>query len=202
MLSSPPALRNRGPILEVLQRHLPASGAVLEIASGSGEHVAHFAPALPDLVFQPSDPDRAARASIAARIEKEKLKNVREPLDLDAGSGDWRLPAEIARSLAAILCINMIHASPWRATLGLLRGAGNALRSQGLLYLYGPYRRGGHHTAPSNEAFDRDYLRARNPEWGIRNLEDVIAEAAAQQLALAEIVEMPANNLSVLLRRM
>ena len=201
MLSSAQALRNRGPILEVLQRHLPTSGTVLEIASGSGEHVAHFAPALPHLVFQPSDPDRAARASIAARIEQEKLKNVREPLDLDAGAGDWRLPAEIAGSLAAILCINMIHASPWRATLGLLRGAGNALRAQGLLYLYGPYRRGGH-TAPSNEEFERDYLRVRNPEWGVRNLEDVIAEATAQQLALAEIVEMPANNLSVLLRRM
>jgi SAM-dependent methyltransferase len=202
MLCSSPALRNRGPILQVLERHLPASGAVLEIASGSGEHVTHFAAALPDLVFQPSDPDPQARASIAARIEHEKLQNVREPLDLDAAAGDWRLPPEIAGSLAAIVCINMIHASPWGATLGLLRGAGNALRSQGLLYLYGPYRRGGRHTAPSNEEFDRGYLRARDPEWGIRDLEDVIAEAAAQRFALAELVEMPANNLSVLLRRM
>ncbi len=201
MLSSPPALRNRDPILQVLRRHLPASGAVLEIASGSGEHVTHFAAALPDLVFQPSDQDPAARASIAARIEQDKLKNVREPLDLDASATDWRLPSEIAGSLAAILCINMIHASPWRATLGLLRGAGNALRPQGLLYLYGPYRRGGR-TAPSNEAFERDYLRVRNPEWGVRNLEDVVAEAAARHFTLADVIEMPANNLSVLLRRM
>ena len=202
MLSSAPALRNRAAILEILRRHLPARGAVLEIASGSGEHVTHFAAALPDLVFQPSDPDPAARASSAARIQQEKLQNVREPLDLDAAAEDWPLPSEIAGSLVAILCINMIHASPWRSALGLLRGAGKTLRPQSLLYLYGPYRRGGRHTAPSNDEFDRNYLRARDPEWGVRNLEDVIAEAAVQQLALAEIIEMPANNLSVLLRRM
>ena len=198
MLSSPAALRNRGPILEVLRRHLPASGAVLELASGSGEHVIHFAAACPALVFQPSDPDAGARASIAERIEQGRLANVRAPLAIDATGDDWRLPAEIAASLAAIVCINMIHISPWTATLGLLRGAGRLLSPGGVLFLYGPFRRGDRHTAPSNDAFDRD-LRARNPDWGVRNVEDVVADGAAQRLALAEIVEMPANNLSVVL---
>jgi SAM-dependent methyltransferase len=201
MLSSPPALRNRGPILEVLRRYLPARGAILEIASGSGEHVTHFAAALPSLVFQPSDLDAAARASIAERARECGLTNVRAPLALDATAERWQLPPDIAASLAAIYCFNMIHIAPWRAALGLLRNAALALPSGGLLYLYGPYRRGGFHTAPSNEAFDRD-LRARNADWGVRDVEDVIAEAAAQQFAFVEIVEMPANNLSVVLRRM
>lgn len=200
MLSSPAALRNRGPILEVLRRHLPASGAVLELASGSGEHVTHFAAAFPALVFQPSDPDPQARASIAERVARSGLSNVRAPQRVDASADDWTLPAEIAASLAAIVCINMIHISPWSAALGVLRGAGKLLPADGVLLLYGPYRRAGHDTAPSNDAFDRD-LRARNSAWGLRNVEDVVAEAAAQQLALAEIVEMPANNLSVVLRR-
>ena len=197
MLSSPAAQRNRGPILDVLRRYLPAAGVVLEIASGSGEHLEHFAAALPGLVFHPSDPDPTARASIAVRMQQRGLQNVRAPLDLDADAAEWRVPGEIA----AILCINMVHISPWSATVGLLRNAARALPSRGLLYLYGPYRRGGRHTAPSNEAFDRD-LRARNPEWGVRNAEDVIAEAASRRIDLIEIVEMPANNLSVVLRRM
>ena len=201
MLSSPAALRNRGPILEVLRRYLPARGAVLEIASGSGEHVMHFAAALPNLVFQPSDPDAAARASIAARAQESGLTNVRTPLALDAGDERWQLPHELDASLGAIFCFNMIHIAPWRAALGLLRNAARTLPPQGVLYLYGPYRRGGRHTAPSNESFDRD-LRARNSDWGVRDVEDVIAEAATQQLAFVEIIEMPANNLSILLRRM
>ena len=201
MLSSPSALRNRGPILEVLRRHLPARGAVLELASGSGEHVLHFAAAFPQLIFQPSDPDPAALASIAAYARQSGLENLRAPLALDAGADEWNLPADITGSLAAILCCNMIHIAPWRAATGLLRNAGQALPPQGLLYLYGPYRRAGRPTAPSNEAFDRD-LRARNAEWGLRDLEDVIAEGAARQFACIEIVEMPANNLSVVLRRM
>jgi len=198
MLSSPAALRNRGPILEVLRRHLPANGVVLELASGSGEHVTHFAAAFPALVFQPSDPDPQARASIAERVAQGGLSNVRAPLFVDASADDWTLPAEIAASLAAIVCINMIHISPWTATLGLLRGAGRLLSPGGVLFLYGPFRRGDRHTAPSNDAFDRD-LRARNPDWGVRNVEDVVADGAAQRLALAEIVEMPTNNLSVVL---
>ena len=201
MLSSPAALRNRGPILEVLCRYLPVAGTVLELASGSGEHIEHFAAALPGLVFQPSDPDSAARASIAARIAEGGLNNVRVPLDLDANAADWRIPTEISARLAAVLCINMVHISAWSATVGLLRNAAGALASRGLLYLYGPYRRDGRHTAPSNEAFDRD-LRLRNPDWGVRDVEAVIAEAASRRFELMEIVEMPANNLSVLLRRM
>ena len=197
MLSSPAAQRNRGPILGGLRRHLPASGAVLELASGSGEHIEHFAAALPGLMFQPSDPDPAARTSIAARMQQRGLQNVHAPLDLDADATEWRLPAEIA----AILCINMVHISPWRATVGLLRNAAAVLPSKGLLYLYGPYRRGGRHTAPSNETFDLD-LRSRNPAWGVRNVEDVVGEAASREIELVEIVEMPANNLSVVLRRM
>ena len=200
MLTSPSVQRNRGPILEVLRRYLPAAGTVLELASGSGEHIEHFAAALPGLVFQPSDPDPAARASIAERVQQRGLKNVRGPLDLNADAADWRIPAEISAALAAILCINMIHISPWRAAVGLLRNAASVLPSAGLLYLYGPYRRSGHHTAPSNEAFDRN-LRSRNPDWGVRDVEAVIAEAASRSIDLVEIVEMPANNLSVVLRR-
>ena len=201
MLSSPAAQRNRGPILEVLRKHLPAAGAVLELASGSGEHLEHFAAALPRLEFQPSDPDPTARASIAVRMQQRGLQNVRAPLDLDADAAEWRIPMEISAHLAAILCINMVHISPWSATVGLLRNAASALPSRGLLYLYGPYRRDGRHTAPSNEAFDRD-LRSRNADWGVRDVEGVIAEAASRRIDLVEIVEMPANNLSVVLRRM
>ena len=201
MLSSPAAQRNRGPILEVLRRHLPETGAVLELASGSGEHLEHFAAALPGLVFQPSDPDAAARASIATRVKRGELENVLAPLDLDADAQDWRIPGEVSAHLAAILCINMIHISPWRATLGLLRNAAKALPFRGLLYLYGPFRRAGRHTSPSNDAFDHD-LRSRNPDWGVRDIEHVIAAAASRQIELVEIVEMPASNLSAVLRRM
>jgi uncharacterized protein DUF938 len=200
MISSPAALRNRGPILQVLRRSLAASGAVLEIASGSGEHVLHFAAALPGLAFQPSDADAGARAAIAERIVASGLANVRPPLAIDASAPPWPLPREIADSLTAIVCINMIHIAPWSACLGLLEGAAGLLPPGGLLYLYGPYRRGRRHTSPSNESFDQD-LRARNPAWGVRDLEDLEAEARRRSLALEEVVEMPANNLSVLLRR-
>lgn len=196
---APSAQRNRGPILEVLRGALPARGAVLEIASGTGEHVVAFAAALDGLDFQPSDPDPAARASISAWIADSGLAKVRPPLALDA-DGDWDLPDDIAASIVAVLCINMVHISPWRATLGLMRGAARALREGGLLYLYGAYRRGARHTAPSNEAFDAS-LRRQNPEWGVRNLEAVAAAGEAQGLGLEQVIEMPANNLSVLFRR-
>lgn len=200
MISSPAALRNRDPILEVLRRHLPAEGAVLEIASGSGEHVVHFAAALPELVFQPSDPDPQSRASIAARATASGLANVRAPLAIDAAAPDWQVPGEIAKALVAIACINMVHISPWSATLGLLDGAARLLPRRGLLYLYGPYRRDGRHTAPSNESFDQD-LRARNPQWGVRDVKDLEQEARRRALLLHEIVDMPANNMSLVLRR-
>ncbi|WP_109121940.1 DUF938 domain-containing protein [Azospirillum sp. TSO22-1] len=190
-LDAPATGRNRDPILAVLRRVLPARGTVLEVAGGTGQHAAHFAEALPDLVWQPTDPDPAHRASIAAWTEG--LPNVRPPLALDATRRPW--PVERAD---AVLCINMIHIAPWAACLGLLAGAAEILASGAPLVLYGPYRRGGAHTAPSNAAFDAN-LRARNPEWGVRDLE-AVAHAAAG-FVLDEVVEMPANNLTVVFRR-
>jgi hypothetical protein len=199
-LYAPATQRNREPILAVLRRVLPAAGGVLEIASGTGEHAVWLAAHFPGLAFQPSDPDPEQRASIAAWIAFTGVGNVRAPLDLDAAATDWERSAALPADLAALLCINMVHISPWAATLGLLRGAGALLPAGGLLYLYGAYKRGGAHTAPSNAAFDAS-LRARDPEWGVRDLEAVAAAAADQGLALEEVVEMPANNLSVILRR-
>jgi SAM-dependent methyltransferase len=199
-LHAPATQRNREPILAVLRRLLPADGTVLEIASGTGEHAVWLAARLPGLLFQPSDPSAAQRASIAAWIESAGLGNVRAPLALDAAAAGWEAGAGIPSDLAAILCINMIHIAPWPAAQGLVRGAGRALAAGGLLYLYGPFHRGGRPTAPSNEAFDRS-LRAQDPAWGVRDLEAVAAEADAAGFALAELVEMPANNLSVVFRR-
>ena len=199
-LFSPSSERNREPIAVVLRRCLPATGTVLEIASGTGEHVAWFAAQLPGLVFQPSDPGGTQRASIAAWIAAAGLKNIGPPLALDVASPDWEENADIPNPLAAILCINLIHISPWAATLGLMRGAGHLLADGGVLYLYGAYKRGGRHTAPSNATFDAS-LRAQSPEWGVRDLETVVAEADRAGLALDEVVEMPANNLSVIFRR-
>jgi hypothetical protein len=193
---APATERNRGPILEVLRGRLPAEGLVLEIASGTGEHVVHFAAALPQLAFQPSDPDPDNRASIVAWIGHSGVANVRAPIDLDAAAPRWTIDPRPA----AILCINMVHISPWTATLGLMRNAGVALPSGGTLYLYGAFKRGGVHTAPSNVAFDEG-LRARNSEWGVRDLEAVIEVAATAGLVLADTIEMPANNLSIVLRR-
>ena len=199
-LVAPAVERNRDPILAVLRRVLPAHGSVLEIASGTGEHTAWFAEHLPGLVFQPSDLEERQRRSIVAWAAQRSLANVQPPLALDATASQWQLPEPIARDLVAVLCINMIHISPWDATLGLFRNVGKALPAGGVLYLYGPYRRGGQHTAPSNAEFDRS-LQARNPAWGVRALEDVVGAAAAEGFRLAETLEMPANNLSVVLRR-
>ena len=199
-LYAPATQRNREPILAVLRRMLPPTGAVLEIASGTGEHAVWLAAQLPGLVFQPSDPQAAQRASSAAWIAASGLDNLRAPLALDATTADWEASAGIPGGLAAILCINMIHIAPWSAALGLVRGAGATLAAGSVLYLYGPYQRGGRHTAASNEAFDRS-LRAQNPKWGVRDLETLAAAADASGFALEEVVEMPANNLSVILRR-
>lgn len=196
MHHSPAADRNKQPILDVLKGALPSSGTVLEIASGSGQHVLHFARALPALSWQPSDPSPEARASITAQIDGASPGDVRPPLALDVMERQWpALPP-----ICAVLCINMVHISPWEATVGLMAHAARLLPSGGLLYLYGPFRRDGAHTAPSNAAFDAD-LRARNPAWGVRDLETVSAEAAACGFGPPVIVSMPANNLSVLLRR-
>jgi cyclopropane fatty-acyl-phospholipid synthase-like methyltransferase len=194
-LSAPSALRNRGPILDVLRAVLPAAGLVLEIASGSGEHVVHFARHLPHLAFQPSDPSPEARASVAAHAAAEGLANVRAPLALDAGAPDWPVgPVD------GVVCINMIHISPWTSTLGLMAGAGARLPAGGPLVLYGPYVREGVETAASNLAFDAS-LKARNPAFGLRRLEEVAEAAGRHGLGLERVVEMPANNLTVVFRK-
>ena len=194
-LFAPAAERNRQPILGVLSRVLPDSGLVLEVASGSGEHALWFARALHSLVWQPSDPDPACRRSIAGHAAQAGSATIEAPLDLDAGAADW--PIERAD---AVVCINMIHISPWRATAGLIAGAARILPPEGVLYLYGPYLRGGHQTAPSNAAFDAS-LRARNPDWGLRAVEAVAEAAGPQGLTLSEVVDMPANNLSLVFTR-
>jgi SAM-dependent methyltransferase len=187
---APAAERNREPILEVLRRVLPAGGSVLEIAAGTGQHAAWFAAALPDLTWQPTDAEAGMLGSIGAWCEG--LVNVTAPLQLDVTADRW--PIERAD---AIVCANMIHIAPWAACEGLLRGAGRVLGPGGVLYLYGPYRLGGAHTAPSNEAFDHS-LRARDPRWGVRDLEAVVREAAGRGLVLEERVAMPANNQSLI----
>jgi SAM-dependent methyltransferase len=194
-LHAPAVERNRDPILAVLRPQLDGVRAVLEIASGSGGHVVHFARALPGIVFHPTDPDAASRASIDAWVAETGLANVRPAIALDVTAQPW--PAIEAQ---AVICINMIHISPWEATLGLMRGAASVLKPGGLLFLYGPYRRDGAHTAESNAAFDRS-LRERNPAWGIRDLEAVAAAAQAQGFGAPVVVAMPANNLSVIFRR-
>lgn len=194
-LYSPSTARNRQPILDVLKPHLPSRGLVLEVASGTGEHVVHFAQACPDLVFQPSDPDARHRASTDAWVAALGLSNVRPAIALDATQQAW--PVEAAD---ALLCINMIHIAPWTAAVGLIRGAGRVLAAGGLLFFYGPYKRGGRHTARSNAAFDAG-LRAQNPEWGVRDLEAVVALAIENGFAAPAIVEMPANNLSLVFRK-
>ncbi|MBB4198470.1 SAM-dependent methyltransferase [Rhodoblastus sphagnicola] len=193
--TAPAAARNRDAILARLRDVLPPEGLVLEIASGAGQHVVHFAANLAALTFQPSDPDANARASIAAWIASENLKNVAPPLALDAAAPDW----PIAHA-DALVCINMIHISPWAATLGLFAGAEKILPVGAPLYLYGAYKRAGVHTAPSNIAFDA-WLRAQNPAFGVRDLEAVAAVAEDHGFGPPDIVEMPANNLSVMFRR-
>lgn len=194
---SPSAARNRGPILEVLTRVLPREGRVLEIASGTGEHAVHFARALPGVVWQPSDPDEASRASIAAWIAEEGLSNVPPPLAIDARSKRWSVPPA---SVDAVVSLNMIHIAPWDAALGLIAGAARVLKPAGVLFLYGPFMRDGDHTAPSNEAFDVS-LRSRDARWGVRDVVDVAREAQTQGFSLCEIEEMPANNLCVTFTR-
>lgn len=192
---APATGRNREPILAILRQELPESGLVLEVASGTGEHVVHFARALPGLVWQPSDPSPDALRSIAAWSAVAGLENILPPLALDAAAPVW----PIVRS-DALVCINMVHISPWTATEGLMQGAGHLLGAGAPLCLYGPYRRTGQPIAPSNMMFDRD-LRSRNPDWGLRDLEAVAACAEAQGLRLERVVDMPANNLTVVFRK-
>lgn len=191
---APATARNRAPILAVLQEVLPGRGLVLEIASGTGEHVVHFAAALPDLTWQPSDPSEDARASIAAWRDEAALPNLRAPLPLDV-TAPW--PVDAAD---AIVCINMIHIAPWEATLALFAGAARVLPPGGPLVTYGPYRFGGAFTAESNAAFDAD-LRRRDPRWGVRDVVDLEAAAIAAGLTLIGTFGLPANNHAIVWRR-
>lgn len=191
---APATLRNRDAIVAVLAEWLPPAGTVLEVASGSGEHIVHFAAAFPHLDWQPSDPDPDALTSIAAWSAEAGLANLAPPLMLDAASPDWP-PARAD----ALLCINMVHISPWAATPGLFAGAARLLPAGAPLILYGPYVEADVPTAESNLAFDAS-LRARNPEWGLRDTADVKAAATAAGFALTERRAMPANNLMLLFR--
>lgn len=191
----PHVARNREPILEILQRVLPRQGLVLEIASGGGEHAAYFASNLPGLRWQPTDANSEMFESIAAHGAAIGVANLLAPLHLDVTSEQW--PVEHAD---ALVCCNMIHIAPWVATEGLIAGAGRTLTRGAPLYLYGPYKIEGRHTAPSNQDFDTR-LRGQNPLWGVRDLTEVSRLAERHGLALSETVPMPANNLSVIFRR-
>lgn len=190
---APATLRNREPILAVLRQWLPPHGLVLEIASGTGEHAAYFAENLPGREWQPSDAEPAALASIAAWRDQVGVPNLRVPLRLDV-----RAPWPVERA-DAVFCANMIHIAPWDCALALVAGAGQVLGPGGVLVLYGPFKIGGH-AAPSNLAFDAD-LKARNPDWGVRDLEAVGAAAQAAGLDHVDTIPMPANNLCVVWRR-
>lgn len=192
---APAAARNRGPIAAVLLPRLAEGARILEIGSGTGEHAVHFAAGRPDTVWQPSDPDPASRASIAAWTAHTGLANVAPPLDLDVRIQPW--PAAEADF---ILCCNLIHIAPWACTAALLEGAGRLLGAGGELLLYGPFKRSGAHTAASNAAFDAA-LRRQDPDWGVRDLDEVTALAAGNGLAFAGAVPMPANNLCAIFER-
>jgi SAM-dependent methyltransferase len=194
-LLSPAVARNRDPILAVLRRHLPAQGTVLEIASGTGEHAAYFAPQFPRLVWQPTDLDPDALASIEAHRATANAPNLRAPLALDVTAAAW----PVTRA-DAVISINMIHISPWQAVQGLMAGVARVLAPGGVLYLYGPFKENGKHTAPSNAAFDAS-LRARDPAWGVRDVGDVRELADGHGFDFVERVAMPTNNLSLVFRR-
>ncbi len=200
---APATQRNREPILEILTQVLPTDGSVLEIASGTGEHAVYFAPRLSPRQWIPSDPNPLHCASIAAWSKHLPSENLQPPLEIDVRQPVWIVEKEAlfaTSPLTAIVNINMIHISPWTACLGLMAGASRILSSGGILYLYGPFKRDGKHTAPSNAAFDES-LRAQNPEWGVRNLEDVVTAASRDNLSLVNVYQMPANNLSVVFKK-
>jgi SAM-dependent methyltransferase len=192
-LHAPATERNREPILAVLQRVLPPEGLVLEIASGTGQHAAFFAAALPALRWQPSDPASAHRDSVAAWAAS--LTNVLPAVELDVERWPW----PVTRA-DAVVCINMIHIAPWSAAQALFAGAARILPAGGVLFLYGPFTRDGQHTAESNQRFD-ERLRAEDPRWGVRDLGDVTALAGETGFGDPEILVMPANNLSLIFRR-
>lgn len=195
-LNFPATERNREPILAVLKEILPQKGHILEIASGSGEHVVHFAPHYKDIIWQPSDLDERCLRSINAWTTQFKLKNVKMPLEIDT-TRDENWPHG---PFDGVTCINMIHISPWAATVGLMKRVSERLNTGGFLYLYGPYRQNGAHTSPSNAEFEQ-WLKGRDASWGIRDLADVESEAAKNGLTLKNVTPMPANNFSVVFRK-
>jgi hypothetical protein len=197
---APATERNRQPILEVLLNILPPSGTILEIASGTGEHAIFFAPHLSPRLWIPSEPDPMLRNSIRAWCEVCPCENIYPPLNLNVTDEVWCIETENYPSIDAIVNINMIHIAPWAACLGLMAGAERLLPQKGILYLYGPFKVGGKHTAASNVAFDQ-MLQSQNPQWGIRDLDEVVAVAQKHQLTLIETIPMPANNLSVIFQR-
>lgn len=194
-LTAPAVARNRDPILAVLRQVLPSSGTVLEIASGTGEHAVHFAASLPHLTWQPTDFDAVMLRSISAHRAVADLPNLLPPVELDVEAGSWAIA-----HAGAIVCINMLHIAPWSAAEGLMAGAARVLPPGGVLYLYGPFQENGRHTAPSNAAFDAS-LRARNPDWGVRDLSELADLGRKCGFELTERITMPANNLSVLFWR-
>jgi cyclopropane fatty-acyl-phospholipid synthase-like methyltransferase len=198
LVTSAAAERNKQPILEQLQSLLPAQGKVLEIASGSGQHVVHFASAMPALRWQPTDLHAGDVAAIDARRELVGLTVIDPARQLDVLAADWRLPNDFD----AVLCVNMIHISPWETTPALFAGAARHLSpaGAGLVVLYGPYREGGAHTAPSNAEFER-WLKAKDARFGVRNLEDVEAVASTAGFARIRLARLPANNLLLAFQR-
>lgn len=191
---SPSAARNRDPILAVLQRVLPTAGLVLELGSGTGEHAVHFARHLSALRWQPSEADPVAMASITDWVAHSALPNVLPPLRFDLAASPWPLAAA-----DAIVAINVLHYSPWETTPALFAGAAEVLPAGGVVYCYGPYRRGGAHIAPSNADFD-GWLRSVDARFAVRDLEAVEAEAQRRGFRLEEVVDMPANNFSLVFR--
>jgi hypothetical protein len=194
-LLSPSAERNKGPVAEVLKQVLPDRGLVLEVGSGTGQHVVHFAREAPHLTWQPSERDAECLHSIVLWLAADGPANVLAPLRLDVDEQPWPIA-----SAAAVVSLNMIHIAPWDAGMALIRGAAAVLGPGDVLFLYGPFRRGARHTSPSNEVFDRQ-LRAQDPAWGVRDLEEVARYAAVQGFGPPETHDMPANNLSVVLRK-
>ena len=196
---APATQRNRQPILEVLQSTLPSTGNVLEIASGTGEHAVFFAPFFSPRQWFPSDLEAASCQSIDAWQQHCAIEDVQPSRIVNVLQSQWWQEIDIA-NLTTIININMIHISPWQATLGLMEGASHLLPPEGILYLYGPYQKDGKHTAFSNESFD-EFLKAQNPEWGVRHLEEVIKIAENNQLIWQKTVPMPANNFSVIFQK-
>ncbi len=199
-LYAPATERNREAILNVLERVLPNPGTVLEIASGTGEHASFFAPKLAPCRWWPSDISASMIKSIAAWQKATNARYLLPPIELDVCADSWPVEADDQRAIDAIVNINMIHIAPWKACEALMAGAERVLPEQGVLYLYGPFKRNGEHTAPSNVTFDT-WLKEQTPEWGVRDLEAVEGTAKVHHLVLQEVIDMPANNFSLVFHK-